>query len=561
MSGAPPGLKAGNDRIDTFLIYSHNYNTVETWVIGRSTADRLTVEKTNQTAKVGEIGKRLPGALETWEVMQSDGHNLSCSAHSILTALSPTFRKCKIHEKRYLADYFRFHILPKIILQYPRSRIPDYSNTLRDCMTPNRDMPDTIFNVIGMHFNLNIMMFDGFSYKENPTADILFFLRSYHSTDSAPWIFIHNRAANHWEAVRKPPTGGGAGGGSQEEYVTSSSDEVGKTYAKIRETTMKEDKQHKNAVEAFKQQKKQEYIRSGVSKVQAEVLAELATKVESKRLQEEGQAHLKGIGIYTEPNATRITDAEMKDLKALFDSGLTLPPRYGSQGCYHCVTKGLPVFYPKVQPSATLFPMTSTSTSSAAPLVPVISSSISSSSAAPLVPVSYAPPPPPPPPSSISTGIAVQQASSKPLPPQLPKFTPIAVTGKPIEDAANLIVRARGEFIRKAILNRYDIPHEESSQAAVEAQFKTMLLSFLSSTTKSKAEFSKTLDKRHVDAPYFKSIWNKCSDPLVEENILYLAINFAFRDLMTRTSGGGGKTRKTKERKRKHTFRKKTISK
>jgi hypothetical protein len=142
----------------------------------------------------------LPGGTNNYERMFSSGNDNDCLIHSILTAVSKSFRTLTKDDKDKIASYFRRTILVDIFnaiktkkaAEKPGDDLKKLNDSIKEL---NEDvfLDDFVAGQFGERYKLGILIRD----RTDPITK--WNLTGY---DNSQYIMIHNPGKNHFEAIR-----------------------------------------------------------------------------------------------------------------------------------------------------------------------------------------------------------------------------------------------------------------------------------------------------------------------------------------------------------------------
>jgi hypothetical protein len=299
-------MAAPLDAIDRAIIAEGvNYRAIETWVAARAAADKniignikltdVTVKSGRGTLKDQDNLENVPPSLSKWQIMHSNTNNFSCLIHSLLTALSPTFRKCTGSQKDYLADYYRFHLLSRLLLAgrgIGNIGAGAREMAIRDCMTPGKTLSDEIIGSFANIYNISIKVYEGMFW-------------SGFKRDINAWILIFNPNGIHYESVRRNTDGA---------YITSASDELA----------------------LFDTEQEALFSRRSEEELARERAAAASTEATAGRVREGNDP-----AVRARYNVIPSGIGYVEKLLPIVNQGLTLPPARGFDGCAHCLVNGI----------------------------------------------------------------------------------------------------------------------------------------------------------------------------------------------------------------------------
>jgi hypothetical protein len=219
---------------DNAVLDGNNIDAIETWVEAKRLEFKIPLIEENIATKVLEkldeetIGDFFKDTFNGFERMVSSSYKNDCLIHSLLNALSPTFRKINLNnnedtDKNKIASYFRRTILPIIY----NNQITGSNNTkatklrIQSELKKNGALDIDVAGVFSEKYNVNIFLKDrdntinpgknaiwylltpkaivkkNATNKERTTAGLL-------AQTSAPVILLYNPGKNHFEAIRDP---------------------------------------------------------------------------------------------------------------------------------------------------------------------------------------------------------------------------------------------------------------------------------------------------------------------------------------------------------------------
>ena len=218
---SPATLVTPSTDIDDIVKKSASYSVIDAWVEAKIKKGGF--NKGDENINTPPVGKlhfqvdkdgiddnlfgsetdnilELPGGTNNYERMFSSGNDNDCLIHSILTAVSKSFRTLTKDDKDKIASYFRRKILVDVFnamkikkaAEKPGDDLKKLDDTIKEL---NEDvfLDDYVAGQFGERYKLGILIRD----RTDPITK--WNLTGY---DNSQYIMIHNPGKNHFEAIR-----------------------------------------------------------------------------------------------------------------------------------------------------------------------------------------------------------------------------------------------------------------------------------------------------------------------------------------------------------------------
>ena len=188
-------------------------NDIETHVKAESTRLNLTtgleVVNTTLNKELNVNDEPLPiedATSSEYQRMQSSGNENDCLVHSLLTALSPTFRTLDVNGKNTIASKFRREILVELYDKIIATKKTDIekkeSIKIKTELEGTVALDTVVAGQFGLEYHIGIFIRDRDKTDTTPTKWLFM------GDDKAlSFIILYNPNGHHYEAVRKSNTG------------------------------------------------------------------------------------------------------------------------------------------------------------------------------------------------------------------------------------------------------------------------------------------------------------------------------------------------------------------
>ena len=189
-----PPVQFSNDKV---LTDSHDWTQIDVWVQAVIKDDPAILVQEKEDVNPSGKAKMSIGGQE-YQPMFSSANESNCPSHSLLTALSPTFRKLLQKDKDTVAQKFRRRIAYHVIVPL---RLTDIAGARFRTSMPNVYFDTEDVGAFARHYNISILMkepgdiYTNVGIEANPSGPV--------AATPAIGIVMLNPGDGHFESARR----------------------------------------------------------------------------------------------------------------------------------------------------------------------------------------------------------------------------------------------------------------------------------------------------------------------------------------------------------------------